>query len=79
MVDILNTSIQLVVTLATLIVEIGSLALRHALVITWVAWWLWGVNWSKAWGALARGGWVGVVLLTLIAAATWSAARAEQL
>jgi hypothetical protein len=71
--EILNTSIQLVVTLATLIVEIAALAVRHALLISWVAWWLWGVNWNKAWGVLARGGWLPVVLLTLIAAAAWSA------
>jgi hypothetical protein len=72
-VDILNTLVQLVATLLTLIVEIGALAFRHLLLIAWVAWWLWGVNWNKAWGALARGGWAPVVLLTLIAAAAWAA------
>jgi hypothetical protein len=43
------------------------------LLITWIAWWLWGVNWNKAWDALAKGGWVVVVLLSLIAAAAWAA------
>lgn len=73
MYDIIATLVQLVVTLATLIVEIGTLAARHILLIAWVAWWLWGVNWTKAWGVLARGGWAVVVLLMLIAAATWAA------
>jgi hypothetical protein len=71
--EIFNTSVHLVETLLTLIVEIGALALRHILLIAWVAWWLWGVNWNKAWGALAKGGWVPVALLVVIAAAAWSA------
>ena len=38
----------------------------------WCAWWLWGVNWKTAQGVLARGGWVGVVLLTFLIALAWS-------
>ncbi|GIW83100.1 MAG: hypothetical protein KatS3mg105_4907 [Gemmatales bacterium] len=38
----------------------------------WIAWWLWGVNWNRAWGILQNGGWVPVVLLLVIAAAAWS-------
>jgi hypothetical protein len=38
----------------------------------WCAWWLWGVNWSKAWPVLARGAWAPVVLLMLVAALVWS-------
>ena len=68
MVEIVQTLTQLVITLGTLIVEIGALALRHALLIVWVAWWLGAVNWSKAWGGLARGGWMVVVLLTIVSA-----------
>jgi hypothetical protein len=71
--EIFQTFSQLVATLLTLVVEIGALALRHALLIAWVAWWLCGVNWSKAWGVLAKGGWVVVALLGVIAALAWSA------
>jgi hypothetical protein len=39
----------------------------------WCAWFLWGVNWKHAWGVLASGGWVGVVLLTFLGALAWSA------
>jgi hypothetical protein len=39
----------------------------------WCAWFLWGVNWKNAWGVLASGGWVGVVLLTFLSALSWSA------
>jgi hypothetical protein len=71
--DILETLVQLVSTLGVLIVEVGALALSHALLIAWVAWWLWGVNWNKAWGVLATGGWMVVALLTVLAALVWSA------
>jgi hypothetical protein len=38
----------------------------------WCAWWLWAVNWKKTWPVLARGAWVPVVLLMLVAAGVWS-------
>jgi hypothetical protein len=72
-VEIFNNLVQLVTTLGTLVVEIGTLLLRHALLIAWVAWWLWGVNWTTAWRALANGGWAVVVLLTVLAALAWAA------
>jgi CBS domain containing-hemolysin-like protein len=72
-VEIIQTLTQLVITLGTLVLEIGALALQHALLIAWVAWWLWGVNWTKAWDVLARGGWMVVVLLTVLGALVWSA------
>lgn len=39
----------------------------------WCAWWLWCVNWKKAWPVLAAGGWVVVVLLTFLSALAWAA------
>jgi hypothetical protein len=71
--DILQTLIQLVTAIFQLVVEIGQLGLQNALILTWIAWWLWGVNWTKAWGVLARGGWVVVVLLDVQVALAWSA------
>src|SRR5262249_28466635 len=41
-------------------------------ILLWIVWWLWAVNWTKAWAALAQGAWVGVVLLVLLAAMAWS-------
>ncbi len=38
----------------------------------WCAWWLWCVNWKKAWPMLAEGGWMPVVLLMFISALAWS-------
>jgi hypothetical protein len=71
--DIIQSLVQLVTTLFQLLMEVGGLALENALLIVWVAWWLWAVNWTKAWDVLARGGWMVVVLLTILAALVWSA------
>jgi hypothetical protein len=43
----------------------------------WCAWWLWGVNWKKAWPVLARGGWAPVVLLMAVATLAWSRMQPE--
>lgn len=47
-------------------------ALAWSLVIAWVAWWLWGVNWTRARDALRHGGWIPVCLLIFVAALVWS-------
>ena len=72
MTEFVYTIVQLVTTLFTLLLQIGAVALANALLIVWVAWWLWGVNWNKTWSVLARGGWAVVVLLTIIAALAWA-------
>ena len=71
--EILNTLVQLVFTLLTLLVEVGAFALGHILLIAWIAWWLGGVNWNRAWPALARGGWIVLILLSVLVALAWSA------
>ncbi len=63
---------QLVVVLVTLLKELILLGLQWSLLLAWIAWWLLGVNWSKAWPVLAKGAWAPVVLLMLIAALVWS-------
>jgi hypothetical protein len=39
--------------------------------LLWCAWWLWCVDWTKAWPVLAKGGWAVCVLLGLIVALAW--------
>jgi hypothetical protein len=41
-------------------------------VLLWCLFWLFAVNWKKAWTALGQGGWVPVVLLNFVAAFVWS-------
>ncbi|HLJ96986.1 MAG TPA: hypothetical protein VKU02_27730 [Gemmataceae bacterium] len=40
--------------------------------IAWLAWWLWGVNWQQAWVVLAQGAWLPLVLLMVTGALVWS-------
>jgi hypothetical protein len=52
--------------------------LRWSLVIAWFAWWLWCVNWTKAWPILRQGGWAVVVLLVLTASLVWAQVAPDQ-
>lgn len=70
--EIWQTLGQLVIVLGTLVVQLLQLAMTWSLLIVWVAWWLWGVNWKKAWPALAAGGWAPVVLICVVSALVWS-------
>ena len=42
------------------------------LLIPWLAWWLWGVNWNQAWSVLAQGAWLPVLLIMIASALVWS-------
>ena len=63
---------EVFINLGLLAGQLLLLAGRWALVIAWLAWWLWGVNWSRVWLVLGRGAWLVVVLLMLTAALVWS-------
>jgi hypothetical protein len=63
---------ELFVVLGQLLVQLGALAGHWLLLIIWIAWWLLGVDWRKAWPALRQGGWAPLVLLTLMVALAWS-------
>jgi hypothetical protein len=70
--DIWQTLWQLLVILGTLLGELIRFAAVWLLLIVWIVWWLCGVNWRKAWTALAEGAWAPVVLLMLLVALVWS-------
>src|SRR5437588_13113531 len=55
-----------------LLVIIGGLALRWSPLILWITWWLWGVNWKKAWPVLTGGAWLALLLLVVLVALAWS-------
>ena len=63
---------QLGIILLRLLGELGGFLFAWSLLIAWIAWWLWGVNWKKAWPVLAQGAWVPVVLLMVVGALVWS-------
>lgn len=72
MTELFNLLWQLVVVLGKLVVEFLSLILQSSLLMTWVAWWVWGVDWRKTWRALAAGAWMPVLLLMVVSALVWS-------
>jgi len=45
--EILQTLQQIIALLLTLLVELIQYALVWSLLIVWIAWWLWGVNWKE--------------------------------
>jgi magnesium-transporting ATPase (P-type) len=71
-IELWQTLGQLGIVLGKLIVDLLALGLQHALLIFWIAWWLWGTNWRKVWPTLAAGAWAPGVLLCVVAALVWS-------
>jgi hypothetical protein len=51
---------------------VGRVLLVLVPVLVWCAFWLWAVNWAKAWKVLGAGGWAPLVLLVLVGTAAWS-------
>ncbi len=70
--DVLQSLYQLGVDFFHLGVGLLALGLHWSLLIAWVAWWLWGVNWPQAWKALGQGAWAPLVLIMIVAALVWS-------
>ncbi len=69
---IIDTLGRLITDLGTLGYELITLGGHYILLIAWIAWWLWGVNWSRGWAFLARGAWAPLVLLMIVTALVWS-------
>ena len=63
---------QLLLILSKMLEKLIQDALGWSLVIFWLAWCLFGINWKKAWGALAQGAWAPLVLAVILIALAWS-------
>jgi hypothetical protein len=70
--ELWQTLVELANILLRLIGDLLRVGLQWSLLIAWVAWWLWGVNWHKAWEVLAQGAWVPVGVLLVATALVWS-------
>lgn len=79
MADLFQTLVELVTVALRLVVEVLQLGLTWSLLLVWIAWWLWAVNWKKAWRVLGDGGWAPLVVIGLIAAGVWSQVRPTNL
>ena len=63
---------QLLMVLSRMLEKLIQDALGWSLVIAWLAWCLFGINWKKAWGVLAQGAWAPLVLAMVLVALAWS-------
>ena len=63
---------QLAFHLFNLLSALAGFLLQWSLLIAWLAWWLWAVNWKRVWPVLAQGAWVPVVLISVVSALVWS-------
>lgn len=50
-----------------------QLALPWIPLVAWVAYWLFAVNWTKLREQNAKGGWIGITLLGIVAILVWGA------
>jgi hypothetical protein len=63
---------QIFQDLGKLLAPLWQFLLAWLLLVVWIVWWLFGVNWRKAWGVLAEGAWMPLVLLMIVGALAWS-------
>jgi hypothetical protein len=63
---------QIAVNLGDLGTELWQLGSNSALVLLWIALWLWAVNWKKLWPVLGKGAWAPLLLLCVLVALVWS-------
>ncbi len=64
--------VQLFSDLGKLLAPLWHFVVGWLLLIVWIAWWLWGVDWKKVWSVLAQGAWLPVILLMVVGALAWS-------
>src|SRR5262245_49954068 len=67
-----DTFLRLLSDLGTLAYELIALGWPYVLLLVWIAWWLWGVNWKRAWAFLGQGAWAPLLLLMVVSALAWS-------
>jgi hypothetical protein len=70
--EIQETLWQFFTALFALLAALFKVALGSALLIAWVAWWLWAVDWRRTWAVLAEGAWMPALLIVVVSALVWS-------
>jgi hypothetical protein len=63
---------QLLMILSKMFEKLVQDSLSWSLLIVWLAWCLFGVNWKKTWAVLAQGAWAPLLLAIVLAAMAWS-------
>lgn len=68
---LLDSLIQLLVAFGNFLVIVLARLLPLAPLGAWIAFWLFAVNWVKFRSVLLQGGWVGVVMIGVLAVLVW--------
>jgi hypothetical protein len=69
--DLLNSLINVARSLLDVLVSLLRIILPWLPLLAWIGFWLFAVNWSKAFPILRRGGAIGVLLAMFIAVLVW--------
>lgn len=70
--ELLHSLLNVLYSVADLLVALGRAALPWTPLFAWVAFWTLAVDWTKLYPILMRGGIVGVGLLFFVAVLVWS-------
>jgi hypothetical protein len=63
--------IQLLTALGALIVALGRVLLPFLPLVAWIAFWMLAVNWTKLRVVFLQGGWIGLLLIGVVAVLVW--------
>jgi len=69
--NLITALADLLLALKDVVVSLGFLLLPWIPLFAWVAFWTFGVNWTQLRDVLRKGGWIGVVLIGLVAVLVW--------
>lgn len=72
-VDFCLTLNDLFWSLLNVVVALFYVVLPWCPLLAWIGFWTLAVNWVRAWEAIVRGGWTGVLLLMIAAIMVWGA------
>lgn len=67
----LDAILNLLVAVWDVLAKLGVALTPWLPLIAWCVFWLFGVNWRKLHVTLARGGWIPVILIGLVAVLVW--------
>ena len=71
MLDVLTNAVALLGAVWHLVISILQLVLPWTPLISWLAFWLYAVNWVKLREVLAQGGWIGVLAIGFMMVLIW--------
>lgn len=68
---LLESLVQLLVALWDVVVSLIAIVVPWLPLIGWIAFWLCAVDWTKFRVQLLKGGWIGLLLIALVAILCW--------